>query len=362
MAQSPVLHNRSKIDNPPKRRKNLRLIFLFTLMAIIPFLSSVTNAGANTREDETPTPTSITGTDTALTPPEFPIAVQFAQSSWGDPVYEVPLALSSNDHFYFSNPLSIRSDHNITTDYRYGYYYQEADVVHTGIDISGTRGEPVLAAAQGKIQFAGYGLLNGGNDKEDPYGLAVMIRHDFSYAGYTLYTVYAHLDKIMVTKGDWVETGSQVGVVGMTGSTSGPHLHFEVRIENGLGNKVQNPELWLAPTIGHGVLVGCVETTSGLIMTTKNLWLKSLETGKNWTIVTYSSRIKELDDYYQENFSVGNLPAGNYEISTYYNYKLYKTNIFISPGAVNYVKFHGTNGFSMDLPQISESDFLKPAP
>ncbi len=360
MAQSPILQNRSITYNPPKRRKTLRLFFLLTLMAVIPFLSSVTSAGANTLQAENPTPTVVTETGTTLTPPVFPIAVQFPQSSWGDPVYEVPLALSAYDHFYFTNPLSIRADHKITTDYRYGYYYQEADVAHTGIDISGTRGEPVFAAAQGKIQFAGYGLLNGGNDKEDPYGLAVMIRHNFSYAGYTLYTVYAHLDKVMVTKGDWVETGSQVGVVGMTGSTSGPHLHFEVRIENSLGNKVQNPELWLAPSIGYGVLVGRVVTTSGAIMTSKNLWLKSLDTGKNWIIVTYSPRIKQFDDYYQENFSVGNLPAGNYELSTYYNYKFYKTNIFISPGAVNYVKFQGTNGFSMDLPQISESDFLNP--
>jgi hypothetical protein len=146
----------------------------------------------------------------------------------------------------------------------------------------------------------------------------------------------------------------------MTGSTSGPHLHFEVRIENAIGNKVQNPELWLAPSIGYGVLVGRVETTNGAIMTTKNLWLKSLDNGENWTIVTYSPRIKQVDDYYQENFTVGNLPVGNYELSTYYNYKFYKTNIFISPGAVNYVNFRGTSGFSTDLPKIDESGFLNP--
>jgi len=360
MAQNPIPHKRSINNNPPIRRKSIRLLFLISLLTIVPFLSPVTPAGANTFQVETPTPTAITETDNTPTPPVFPIAVQFPQSSWGDPVYGIPLALSPNDHFYFSNPLSIRTDHNTTSNYRYGYYYTEADIVHTGIDISGTRGEPVFAAAGGKIFFAGYGLLYGANDKEDPYGLAVMIRHDFSYNGYTLYTVYAHLDKITISRGDRVDEGSQIGVVGMTGSTSGPHLHFEVRIENTVGNKVQNPELWLAPSVGHGVLVGRVETTNGAIMTTKNLWLKSLETGKNWTIVTYSPRIQQVDDYYQENFSVGNLPAGNYEISTYYKYKYYKTNVFISPGAVNYIKFHGTSGFSTDLPRINQSEFLIP--
>lgn len=344
----------------PVKMQIIRNGLLVCLLGIITLLRPVSFAGANARMVGTPSAATISDPDATPTPPVFPIAAQFPQSSWGDPAYQIPIALSPNDHFYFSSPLSIRLDHKITTDYRYGYYYTEADVVHTGIDISGTRGEPVLAAAQGKIQFAGYGLLNGGNDKKDPYGLAVMIRHDFSYNGYTLYTVYAHLDNISVSKGDWVDTGTKVGVVGMTGATSGPHLHFEVRIENALGNKVQNPELWLAPPIGSGVLAGTVETTGGVIMTSKNLWLKSLDTGNIWTIVTYSPRIKEFDDYYQENFSIGKLPSGNYEISTYYNYKFYKTNIFISPGAINYVKFHGTVGFSTDLPRIEESEFLKP--
>lgn len=300
-------------------------------------------------------------TQTTPTPPAFPPAVDFPVSPLGEPGYALPLALSPNDHFYFAYPLSINSDHKITSDYRYGYYYPEEDVSHTGIDISGNRGEPVYAAAQGKVFFAGYGLLYGGNDKEDPYGLAVMIRHDFSFRGYTLYSVYAHLDKISVSKGDSVRIGDKVGVVGMTGATSGPHLHFEVRIENDLGNKVQNPELWLAPPLGYGVLTGRVETTGGAIMASKNLWLKSLDTGKNWTIVTYSPKIKEFDDYYQENFCVGKLPAGNYEISTYYNYKLYKATIFISPGAVNYVSFKGTSGFSTILPIVPTSEFLLPA-
>ncbi len=337
-----------------------RLILLTCLLSSISLLRPVTLAGANALQVGTPTMAIVEAVEITPASPVFPVTAQFPQSSLGNPAYEVPLALSPNDHFYFSNPLSINADHKITSDYRYGYYYPEADVSHTGIDISGNRGEPVYAAAQGKVFFAGYGLLYGSNDKEDPYGLAVMIRHDFSYNGYTLYTVYAHLDKTSVTRGDWVDTGTKVGVVGMTGATSGPHLHFEVRIENALGNKVQNPELWLAPSIGSGVLTGRVETTGGAIMTSKNLWLKSLDTGKNWTIVTYSPRIKEFDDYYQENFSVGKLPAGSYEISTYYNYKLYKANIFISPGAVNYVKFHGTAGFSTDLPQIEASAFLKP--
>ena len=102
---------------------------------------------------------------------------------------------------------------------------------------------------------------------------------------------------------------------------------------------------------GNGVLAGRVETTFGALMTTKNLWLKSLDTGKTWTLITYAPKTKQVDDFYRENFTIGDLPAGEYEISTYYNWKLYKQNIFISPGAVNFIFFHGSDGFSIGMPE-----------
>ncbi len=311
---------------------------------------------------------SIENTPTLMVPntptPSEPIFSNEAPmpiSDWGNPAYPVPMALTSKDHFYFDRPLSISSTHKLNIDYRYGYYYPEEDVVHTGIDIAGSLGDPVLAAAAGKVIFAGYGLLNGANDSKDPYGLAVMIRHSFSYEDYTIYTVYAHLKQVTVEKGDWVNSGEEVGKIGMTGNTSGPHVHFEVRIENSEGDKVQNPELWIAPLVGSGVLAGRVETTFGALMTTKNLWLKSLETGKTWTLITYAPKTKQIDDHYQENFTLSDLPSGEYEISTYYNWKLYKQTFFISPGAVNFIYFHGSDGFSMGLPEKAIStSFLNP--
>lgn len=312
---------------------------------------------------ETPAPTAAS---TMLPLPITPTLIFDSKSlmptsAWGNSTYEVPLALTSSDHFYFSRPLAMNTTHKLNVDYRYGYYYPDEDVVHTGIDIIGSRGDAVLSAAPGKVIFAGYGLLNGANDSEDPYGLAVMLRHSFSFEGYTIYTVYAHLDKVTVTKGDWVESGEKVGIIGMTGNTSGPHLHFEIRIENSAGDKVQNPELWLAPLVGHGVLAGRIETTYGMMLTTKMLWLKSLESGKTWTLVTYAPKTKQVDDFYNENFAIGDLPLGEYEVSIYYNGLMYKQSIFIAPGAVNYIKFHGTDGFSLELPENQDSTtFLIP--
>ncbi len=333
-------------------------ISVFIFCVITPVLDSNPPVRAESVEQ---TPTLTTGNSILSPTPSFGEEVSLPVSDWGNLTYEVPLALTAHDHFYFNRPLSIGDNHKLNVDYRYGYYNPEEDVVHTGIDIAGALGDPVLAAAAGKVIFAGYGILNGANDSKDPYGLAVMIRHTFSYEGYTIYSVYAHLKKVTVGKGDWVETGDKVGEIGMTGNTSGPHVHFEIRIENAAGDKVQNPELWIAPLIGHGVLAGRVETTLDMVMTTKNLWLKSLDTGKTWTIVTYAPKTKQVDDFYRENFIIGDLPVGQYEISTYYNWKLYKETLFIAPGAVNFVMFHGSDGFSSGVPVKSISiNFLTP--
>lgn len=302
--------------------------------------------------ESTPTPAATS----APIGPDFGQETTWADPAWGSTVYEIPLALTSHDHFYFTHPLATATNHHLNTDYRYGYFYPEEDAVHTGIDIIGSQGDPVLAAAPGKVIFAGYGLLNGANSTNDPYGLAVMIRHDFTFEGYTIYSVYAHLGKTSVSKGDWVETGDQVGVIGMTGNTSGPHLHFEIRIENQDGDKVQNPELWIAPLVGHGVLAGRVETSYGVLLTTKTLWLKSLETGKTQTLISYAPKTRQVDDYYRENFAAGDLPVGYYEISAYYNGIFYKQTIYIAPGAVNYIVFHGTSGFRQGQPENSSSN------
>ena len=101
-------------------------------------------------------------------------------------------------------------------------------LAHSGVDIAAPRNTPVLATAPGRVVWVGYGLSTGQYDPDDPYGLAVAIDHDFGFGGYRLSTVSAHLDRIDVSIGQRVESGTQLGVVGTTGNTTGPHLHFEI--------------------------------------------------------------------------------------------------------------------------------------
>lgn len=85
---------------------------------------------------------------------------------------------------------------------------------HDGLDISAAYGTPVKAPAEGLVVFA---------DREAGYGRVVKINH-----GYGFVTVYGHLDRILVKEGQRVKRGEVIGRVGMTGRTTGPHLHYEV--------------------------------------------------------------------------------------------------------------------------------------
>ena len=103
---------------------------------------------------------------------------------------------------------------------------------HTGIDLAVPLGTPVFAAADGVVMLARPMADSGG--QLVGYGNYVIIQHD---AG--LKTLYGHLLAIGVKEGDVVKRGQLVGLVGSTGNSTGPHTHFEVRIENSPVDPVQ---------------------------------------------------------------------------------------------------------------------------
>lgn len=92
---------------------------------------------------------------------------------------------------------------------------------HSGADIRAKSGTPVFAAGDGVVIFAG---------RQGGYGNIVMLDH-----GGGVITRYAHLRRILAAKGEVITAGKRIGQVGSTGRATGPHLHFEVRLE---GNPV----------------------------------------------------------------------------------------------------------------------------
>jgi murein DD-endopeptidase MepM/ murein hydrolase activator NlpD len=100
--------------------------------------------------------------------------------------------------------------------------------MHAGVDFAGPVGTPIFAAAGGVVVTA---------ELEPSFGNTVEIDH-----GKGLSTVYAHTSRILVKPGDLVRKGQQIALVGTTGRSTGPHLHFEVHV-NG---EAQNPSRYLA--------------------------------------------------------------------------------------------------------------------
>ncbi|BDG61823.1 M23 family metallopeptidase [Caldinitratiruptor microaerophilus] len=98
-----------------------------------------------------------------------------------------------------------------------GFGYRRRDW-HPGIDIAAPKGTPVHAADAGTVTFVGW---------DAGYGLTVRVDH----GGGNIVTVYAHLSSAAVRVGETVERGQVIGQVGSTGRSTGPHLHFEVRLE-----------------------------------------------------------------------------------------------------------------------------------
>ncbi|WP_044407470.1 M23 family metallopeptidase [Thiomicrospira microaerophila] len=87
---------------------------------------------------------------------------------------------------------------------------------HNGIDYRGKQGDPIIATADGVVEFAGYNRGSG-------YGNLVIVSHDFGFK-----TFYGHMHTINVRTGDFIKKGDLLGGIGSTGVSTGPHLHYEV--------------------------------------------------------------------------------------------------------------------------------------
>lgn len=128
-----------------------------------------------------------------------------------------------------SVPLGKPVDGNITSFFggRSNPFSGHGAETHKGLDLSGSKGDIVKSTAAGDVIFAG---------NQHGYGNVVIVKHAHGYE-----TKYAHLSKILVRSGASIDTGAEIGRVGSTGRSTGPHLHYEV-LKNG---RQINPKAFL---------------------------------------------------------------------------------------------------------------------
>ncbi|MBP3256328.1 MAG: peptidoglycan DD-metalloendopeptidase family protein, partial [Clostridia bacterium] len=137
--------------------------------------------------------------------------------------------------------LPLEEGYTITSEYGYRVdpFGSGETVFHSGIDMVGEHHEEVKAVLSGEVTYAGV---------QSGYGNCVEIKHTVD--GVTVYSFYAHLSKIDVSVGEFVQQGTTIGEQGGAqtdpnpGSSTGEHLHFELRSESGSGHSL-NPHDYL---------------------------------------------------------------------------------------------------------------------
>lgn len=142
--------------------------------------------------------------------------------------FDYDMAQNINNENLIPVVMTTKSDYQFPLEFTLGKS-QDFRLLHPGVDLRAPRGTKILAMAEGTVIEVEKMTVG--------YGHFVRIAHNG-----TTSSLYAHLDKVSVIAGQKVERGQMLGTVGMTGWTTGPHLHFEVHT----GNKAVNPMSYIS--------------------------------------------------------------------------------------------------------------------
>ncbi len=248
------------------------------------------------------------------------------------------------DHFVFRRPIGDEHINYWARNYSYGSTDIGKRAVHHGVDIPNVTGTPVLAAADGVVFYADSDRATIFGPQPNFYGNVIVLEHAFRDAdGQTIYTLYGHLSKIEVVKGQRVKAGQEIGLVGATGVALGSHVHFEVRSGNPTDyGATRNPELWIKPYQGYGVLVGRVMDLNGNLVQGVQVEVQSPEIYR--LAYSYTDNSVNGDLALGENFAIPDLPPGYYYVFVKRSDGglRFKTLTYIRPGRSNWIDIHVT--------------------
>jgi murein DD-endopeptidase MepM/ murein hydrolase activator NlpD len=269
----------------------------------------------------TPTALPATSEFVVTDQPVTAQAVTRPPSVWQPPPLIPPISRDplGRDHYWFERPVDSNAVNYGLFYYPYGSDGPQDENpyrVHHGIDMPNPVGETVRAGGSGEVIWAGEAEVF---QNSPGYGRLVIIEHDFGYQTQPLWTLYAHLSSVLVERGQYVQSGDVIGLIGQTGRVSGPHVHFEVRMSENHYRSTYNPNLWMVPYVGHGVLAGRVLDSFGNFVNDVDVTVNRYATGLvQATTTTYVFQDNDLDvnpdPNWGENFVVPDLPTGRYEV------------------------------------------------
>lgn len=233
-----------------------------------------------------------------------------------------PIALPSAtpvapvEHNMLFRPIQLDDDLAYWADrtYPYGSTQGGMRAVHLGVEFVNRRGTPIYASLAGTVVFAGQDDETLLGPQLDYYGKAVIIAHDVeSLAGEQIFTLYGHLESIAVEAGQQVDDLELIGSTGSSGVAIGAHLHYEIRAGDPFDHRAtRNPALWLRHYGRRGLVIGAVQDADGEFIYDKRLVLRNDKLKRE--VYTYAGPLVNPDAVWGENFSISDLPAGDYQL------------------------------------------------
>ena len=263
---------------------------------------------------------------------------------------EVPLDIpdyrQAQDHFWFARPLAAPYSGWGSYYYPYGTNARGQYFWHFGIDIQGAHGAPVLAVGDGRVIQAGPDTTSETQlgPWPDFYGQAVVIEHDQHWQDLPVYTLYGHVSQTLVQVGQPVKTGQEIARVGQLGVAIGPHLHLEIRLGAGAYFDTRNPDLWLRPDPGYGVIAGRVVDYQNYFAPQQLITLHYVDDPKRFwrQTFTYPDNVVNSDDQYRETFTFADVPEGDYLLKTFFDGRQLTVPVTVREGATTFVLLRQT--------------------
>jgi murein DD-endopeptidase MepM/ murein hydrolase activator NlpD len=249
---------------------------------------------------------------------------------------------------WLRRPIAAPGNVYLDQTYRYGSTMGGNFQQHQGVEFNNPDGTPVHAALGGTVVYAG---------RAEQGALTVAIRHDTTVTArdttFRLYSIYFHNSALEVQPGDRVTTGQVISRVGNTGRATNDHLHLELAISptDSIGAIVDslqrfppfttNPELWLRPLPGTGVVAGQVFDSAGTPVRQARIY----GLAKRVPVETPFSYIETYGDkghshpLYGEHFALGDVPAGTYLMGTEIDGQRVLRRVTVAAGRLTWVVF-----------------------
>ena len=256
--------------------------------------------------------------------------------------------LSRAKHTWFRRPIALSDQPHIDQTYRFGSTMGGNFQPHQGVEFNNADGTPVHAIGDGVVVHSG---------PAERGALTVAIKHDrrLTADGRQLFvfSVYYHNSKLLAQVGDRVKAGDVIALVGNTGRATNDHMHLEVHASPFDSTRLivdpevryppynTNPELWIEPLPGTGMVAGQVWDSAGKPLQQARIYglvkPEPQETPFSF-IETYGPR-NHSDPVYKEHFGISDVPPGTYVLGVEIDGKRVLRQVKVEAGKLTWVEF-----------------------